>query len=103
MEEARPALEQQITAALSLFFVLGSGVYTALSRPFSPIGLTLLFASSATLLVLCRKPIKKASAATGIIGVGAVVYALPPGMIASSPTFGAGLMAIGLVIAISNL
>ncbi|CAM3889745.1 hypothetical protein [Corynebacterium belfantii] len=89
---------QRATAIFSLILVLGAGVYVALSRHFSALGLVLFFVSASVLFFLCWKPKRKASAATGIISVGAVVYALPLGVIVSSPTFGGGLMAIGIII-----
>lgn len=103
MEEKRPLLEPRITAALSLVFVMGSGIYIALSRPFSPFGLILFFAAAAILLFFCWNPIKNVSAAAAIIGVGAVIHALPPGVVISSITFGGGLMATGIVIAVLKL
>ena len=106
MEKARPIPEkrsQRVPAALSLALVLGAGAYVALSRHFSALGLVLFFVSASVLLFLCWKPNKKAAAATGIIAVGAVVYALPLGVVVSSATFGAGLMAIGVVIAALHL
>ena len=101
MEEKRPLLKPRITAALSLVFVMGSGIYIALSRPFSPFGLILFFAAAAILLFFCWNPIKNVSAAAAIIG--AVMHALPPGVVISSITFGGGLMAIGIVIAVLKL
>lgn len=106
MEKARPIPEtrsQRAPAALSLAFVLGAGVYVALSRHFSALGLVLFFVSAAVLLFLCWKPNRKAESAAGIIAVGAVVYALPFGVVVSSPTFGGGLMAIGTLIAVLHL
>lgn len=106
MENLRPIPEtrsQRVPAALSLALVLGAGVYVALSRHFSALGLVLFFVSASVLIFLCWKPNKKAAAATGIIAVGAVIYALPLGVVVSSPTFGAGLMAIGVVIAALHL
>ena len=106
MKKARPIPEtrnQRAPAALSLALVLGAGVYVALSRHFSTLGLVLLFVSAAVLLFLCWKPNRKASAAAGIIAVGAVIYALPFGVVVSSPTFGGGLMAIGILIASLHL
>lgn len=106
MEKAHPIPEtrsQRVPAALSLALVLGAGAYVALSRHFSALGLVLFFVSASVLLLLCWKPNKKAAAATGIIAVGAVIYALPLGVVVSSPTFGAGLMAIGVVIAALHL
>lgn len=106
MEKARPIPEtrsQRAPAALSLALVLGVGVYVALSRHFSALGLVLFFVSASVLLFLCWKPNRKASAAAGIISVGAVIYALPLGVVVSSPTFGGGLMVIGILIAVLHL
>lgn len=106
MESARPIPEtrcRRVPAALSLALVLGAGVYVALSRHFSALGLVLFFVSVSVLLFLCWKPNRKASAAAGIISVGAVIYALPLGVVVSSPTFGGGLMAIGILIVALHL
>lgn len=43
---------------------------------------------------------EKALAAEGIIAVGSVDYALSSGIIVASPTFGRGLMAVGVGIAV---
>ncbi|TNL94143.1 hypothetical protein [Corynebacterium tapiri] len=103
-ERAIPETQsQRVPAAVSLALVLGAGVYVALSRHFSALGLLLFFVSASVLLFLCWKPNRKASSAAGIISVGAVVYALPLGVVVSSPTFGGGLMAIGVLIAALHL
>lgn len=99
MNTAHHGLGSRISPVLSLAIVVAAGVYLAVTRGLSAFGIVLFFVSALLLLLLCWKPSKKASAATGIIAVGAVVYALPLGVVASSPTFGGGLMAIGAVMA----
>ena len=103
MKTDKPAPGRRIPPILSLSLVLLSGIYTAASERFSILGIIIFAVSAIILFLLCRKPAKKASAAEGIIAVGSVVYALPSGIIVASPTFGGGLMAVGVGIAVLHI
>lgn len=89
---------RRLATVLSLALVLGAGFYVIVSRGFSFLGAALFAISALLLLYLCWSPNRKAAAAAGVIAVGAIVYALPLGVVVSSSSFGAGLMVVGLVI-----
>ena len=89
--------------ALALVSVLGAGVYVIVSKGFSASGAVLFAVTALLMLYLCWKPDQKAAPSAGVIAVGAIVYALPPGVVVASSSFGAGLMIIGVVIAASRL
>lgn len=86
---------QRTVTGLALVLVLGAGLYVSTSRGFSSAGTALFAITALLLLYLCWKPDQKASSSVGVIAVGAIVYAIPPELVISSPSFGAGLMIIG--------